>query len=84
MADAASSRERHNELAPRLAAEIVKAEPGDLIRQLVILESVVVGVISEAALKLGGDEAILEMMLDGAGARLRQLRLAKIARGKPA
>lgn len=75
------ARQKHNELAPELAAMIIREVP-HFIEQLIVLESIIVGVIGMQRLKLGGDEHALDLLIEGARPRLRDARLAKIARGR--
>lgn len=75
--------EHHNEAAPRIVREIVHGPlqaGGDLRSVLLLLESVITGVCL-AAIKLGGDEPVLDKVVDGAKARLSEARLGNIKTG---
>lgn len=69
--------EIHNRLAPQIVRTIV-AEPlaagGEPTDCLIILETVIVGVC-EAVVRLGGDEKVLDVVMDRARQRLAQIRL---------
>lgn len=70
----------HNRLAGQIVASIVRPplEAGGTTTDVMVLfESVVVGV-SLAVIKLGGDEAVLDVVLKGARERLAEIRLKPI------
>lgn len=76
----ADQRELHNRLAGPIVASIVRppldagGEPEDV---LILLESVIVGV-SLAVIKLGGDDKVLDVVLERARDRLAELRLGPL------
>lgn len=75
--------EHHNKEAPRIVREIVHGPlqaGGDLKSVLVLLESVITGVCL-ATIKLGGDEPVLDKVMEGAKARLAEARLGNIKTG---
>lgn len=70
----------HNELAGQIVAQIVKPPleaGGQMTDVLVLLESVVLGVFL-VAVKLGGDEKVLDTLIEGVKARLAEQRLGGI------
>lgn len=70
----------HNKLAGEIVRQIVKGpldSGGDITAVLVLAESVIVGV-ALATIRLGGDEKVLDIMLDAAKARLAEIRLKDI------
>lgn len=80
-----SARERlltelHNRMAPEIVKLIVRettkvgGTPKDI---LLITESVVMGVVL-AVVKLGGDEKVLDVMIDSVRARLAEARLGDL------
>lgn len=72
-----SQRELHNRLAGEIVKSIVKPPleaGGTMIDVMVLLESVVVGVVL-AGVKLGGDEKVLDKLVEGAKQRLAEMRL---------
>ncbi len=72
--------EIHNETAGDIVKQIVKPTleaGGEFTDVLVLLESVVVGVVM-MAVKLGGDEIVLDQVIAGAKARLAEQRLGGI------
>lgn len=75
-----TASELHNRLAGDIVASIVRPplEQGGTVGEVMVLcESVVVGV-ALACIKLGGDEAVLNSMMERAKQRLAQLRLSDI------
>lgn len=73
----------HNELAGKIAAQIVRGPieaGGTTTDVLVLAESVLVGV-ALATIKLGGDERVLDVMFEGARKRLAELRLKDLPIG---
>lgn len=73
MSDAEQEAARlvHNNLAPRLAAEIICACP-DFVDRVIILESVILGVIGQAKLKPGGDAFAVATIFDGVAERMEE------------
>jgi hypothetical protein len=72
--------ELHNKLAGEIVASIVKPVlegGGSWSDVLIVTESVVVG-ISLAGVRLGGDEKMLDIMIDRARQRLAEIRLGDI------
>lgn len=72
--------ELHNRLAGQIVASIVRPPlqaGGTVLDVMVLFESVVVGV-SLAVIKLGGDDAVLDVVLDRARERLAEIRLTPI------
>jgi len=70
----------HNEMAGELVKAIVKPiiNGGGTIPQVMVLtESVLVGV-ALACIRLGGDEKVLDTMVDAAKNRLAEIRLKDI------
>lgn len=70
----------HNRLAGEIVAAIVRPtlqSGGTMADVLVLCESVIVGV-ALAAIRLGGDEIVLDTMLRGAKQRLAAIRLNTI------
>ena len=68
----------HNRLAPQLITDTVQPmleAGGDVKSVLVLLESVACGVLL-AAVKLGGDEAVLDVFQANVRRRLAEARLA--------
>lgn len=69
--------EIHNRLAGELVKQIVKPTldaGGDMKAVLVLLESIVTGVLT-VAVKLGGDEKVLDVFQDGVRQRMAEIRL---------
>lgn len=76
----ADQSEVHNKLAGRIVREIVEevvGSGGSWINVMVVTESVLVGV-ALAGVKLGGDEKMLDLMVDRARKRLAEIRLTDI------
>jgi hypothetical protein len=76
-------RELHNRLAGEIVASIVKppiAAGGEFTDVLILLESVIVGVCA-VAVKVGGDEVVLDVVVDGARQRLAEMRLGAVEPG---
>lgn len=72
--------ELHNELAGQIVASIVKPPletGGDMTDVLILLESVIMGVMLMTA-KLGGDEILLDVVVERVKARLAEKRLGGI------
>ena len=72
--------EVHNRLAPRLVTEVVKPTleaGGDMASVLVLLESVVTGVLA-VAVKLGGDEHVLDVFEKSVRKRMAEIRLGDL------
>lgn len=72
--------EIHNATAGEIVKQIVRPTieaGGQMTDVLVLLESVVVGV-ALVAIKLGGDEIVLDQVLAGARKRLAEQRLGPI------
>ena len=70
----------HNRLAGQIVASIVKPPletGGTETDVLVLLESVIVGTVL-AIVKLGGDEKVLDVVVDRARERLAEIRLGSI------
>lgn len=70
--------ETHNRLAGEIVKQIVKPtleSGGNLSDVMILTESVVVGVCL-AVVRLGGDEAVLDVVIDGARKRLAEIRLS--------
>ena len=70
----------HNKLAGKISTDIIKSvltSGGSVTDVMVLTESVVVGV-ALACIKLGGDEKVLDVMLEGAKQRLAEIRLKGI------
>jgi len=77
--------EIHNRDAGRIVAEIVKPTldaGGQMTDVLVLLESVVTGVLS-VAVKLGGDNAVLDVFIAGVRQRMAELRLGNVESSGP-
>ena len=73
----------HNELAGPIVASIVKPpleDGGDFTDVLILLESVILGVVM-MAVKLGGDEKVLDVVIEGARERLAEARLKDLKAG---
>lgn len=71
----------HNKMAGEIVSRIVRdtlAAGGTVPTVMVLTESVLVGV-ALACIKLGGDEKVLDVMVDSAKARLAEIRLRDIA-----
>lgn len=69
--------EIHNESAGRIARDIVKPTVdagGDMKDVLVLLESVVTGVLT-VAVRMGGDNAVLDVFVAGVRDRMAAIRL---------
>lgn len=67
----------HNELAGKIVRSIVEPvarNGGTAVDVMVLTESVLVGV-TLAMVKLGGDEAVLDTMVENARKRLAEIRL---------
>ena len=78
--DPAVQSDLHNRLAGEIVARIVKPPleaGGQYTDVLVLLESVVLGVIL-MAVKLGGDEKVLDVFIEGVRKRLAEQRLGNI------
>lgn len=72
--------ELHNRLAGEIVARIVRPvidEGGDVTGVMVLTESVLVGV-ALICIRLGGDEKVLDVMVDAAKQRLTEIRLKDI------
>lgn len=69
--------EIHNRIAANVAQRLVREIP-DMTNRLIALESIVVGIIGSLPLKLGGDAVALNILLEGAGRRLAEQRLARV------
>lgn len=72
--------ELHNRLAPEIVASIVKpvTKSGGTVEEiLLVTESVLVG-ITLYCVRLGGDEKVLDAIVNGARARLAAIRLGSI------
>jgi hypothetical protein len=73
----------HNESAGRIVADIVRptmmlgGTPEDV---MVLLESVVTGVLT-AVVRLGGDNEVLDVFVDGVRERMASIRLGDAAPG---
>jgi hypothetical protein len=70
----------HNQTAGEIVQQIVKPTldaGGEFTDVLVLLESVIVGVVL-VAVKLGGDEIVLDQVIAGARTRLAEQRLGGI------
>lgn len=79
----ASQSELHNRLAGEIVASIVRpimTSGGSTEAVMVLTESVLVGV-ALACIKLGGDEKVLDVMVDAAKKRLAEIRLKDIPTG---
>lgn len=77
---AADQSELHNKLAGEIVSAIVKpiiASGGGYTDVLVLTESVVMGVVL-VAVKLGGDDKVLDVLIDGVKKRLAEQRLGGI------
>lgn len=75
--------ELHNRLAGQIVASIVRPPiqaGGSHTDVLVLMESVVVGVMLTCA-KLGGDEIVLDVVVDGIKQRLAEARLGPLEPG---
>lgn len=69
--------ELHNEIAGQIVASIVKPPieaGGDFVDVLVLLESVIMGVMLATA-RLGGDELLLDKVVERVKERLAEQRL---------
>jgi len=76
----APTHEIHNRDAGRIVTEIVKPTldaGGEMTDVLVLLESVVTGVLS-IAVKLGGDNDVLDIFIAGVRQRMAEIRLGNI------
>jgi hypothetical protein len=72
--------ELHNQSAGKIVADIVRPTleaGGETTDVMVLLESVLVGV-SLAVIKLGGDDRVLDVVVERARERLTELRLKDI------
>lgn len=72
--------EIHNEMAGKIVASIVKPPldaGGEFTDVLVLLESVVLGVML-VGVRLGGDEKVLDVLMEGVKQRLAEKRLGSI------
>jgi hypothetical protein len=70
----------HNETAGAIVAQIVRPTldaGGQMTDVLVLLESVVTGVML-VAVKLGGDEIVLDTLIEGVRKRMAETRLGPI------
>jgi hypothetical protein len=68
----------HNEAAGRIVIEIVRptiAAGGGPEDVLILLESVVTGVLTLVA-KLGGDDRVLDVLVEGVRDRMAEIRLS--------
>lgn len=75
-----SVHEIHNRTAGKIVADIVRPTldaGGKTTDVMVLLESVLVGV-SLAVIKLGGDDRVLDVVMERARERLTELRLKDI------
>lgn len=75
-----SQSELHNKIAGQIVASIVKPPldaGGSFTDVLVVLESVILGVIL-VSVKLGGDDKVLDLVMERVKERLAQQRLGKI------
>jgi len=75
-----AQHEIHNELAGKIVASIVKPPleaGGQLTDVMVLLESVILGVVL-MAVKLGGDEVVLDEVMLHVKERLAEQRLSTI------
>lgn len=69
--------ELHNRIAGEIVASIVRPPieaGGTMLDVMVVLESVVTGVIL-AGVRMGGDERVLDTLVEGVKARLANQRL---------
>jgi hypothetical protein len=72
--------EIHNQVAGDIVKQIVKPPleaGGGMTDVLVILESVILGVML-VAVRLGGDDKVLDVVMEGVKRRLAEQRLGKI------
>lgn len=70
----------HNQAAGEIVKQIVKPTleaGGEFTDVLVLLESVILGVMC-VAVKLGGDEIVLDQVMAGVKQRMAELRLGDI------
>lgn len=70
----------HNQVAGDIVRQIVKPTleaGGEMTDVLVLLESVVLGVMF-VAVKLGGDEVVLDKLVEGVKRRMAEQRLGPI------
>lgn len=75
-----TQHEIHNEMAGKIVAQIVKPPleaGGEFTDVLVLLESVILGVLL-MAVKLGGDEKVLDLVVENVKRRLAEQRLTNI------
>ncbi|MPZ58474.1 MAG: hypothetical protein GEU91_18675 [Rhizobiales bacterium] len=80
MSDLTTQSTIHNRMAGEIVRSIVKPPldaGGQMTDVLVLLESVVLGVIL-VAVKMGGDEIVLDTLVDGVKKRLAEQRLGPI------
>ena len=71
---------RHNDLATDLVTRLVRGTigaGGDVIETLIVLESVVAGVCL-TIVRLGGDEVVIDALMERVKARVAKLRLKDI------
>ena len=71
---------RHNDLAADLGARLVRGTigaGGDVIETLIVLESVIAGVCL-TLVRLGGDEVVIDALMERVKARVAELRLKDI------
>lgn len=72
--------EIHNRDAGRIVAEIVRPTldaGGEITDVLVLLESIVTGVLT-VAVKLGGDNEVLDIFIAGVRQRMAEIRLGDV------
>lgn len=72
--------ELHNRLAGEIVASIVRpviSAGGTPVQIMVLTESVLVGV-AQACIRLGGDNKVLDIMVERARQRLAEIRLGNI------
>jgi len=82
-ADRLAQSDLHNKLAGEIVASIVRpplTTGGTTADVMVLLESVVLGVFL-ACVRLGGDEAVLDSMVEAVKARAAQQRLGNLPTG---
>lgn len=75
-----TQNEIHNRIAGQIVASIVKPPleaGGEFTDVLVVLESVIVGVVL-MGVKLGGDDKVLDVVIERVRERLAKERLGKI------
>jgi hypothetical protein len=77
------STEIHNLLAREIVSRIVKGvleNGGSSVDVMVLTETVLVGV-ALTCIRLGGDDRVLDTMIDGARKRLAEIRLLDVQPG---